>query len=88
MTLFCPGPSLVDLPTTALQDIAKYFQVDEWAQGPCQTCRLLYNMQLPCMDLMILYQEVGPSLNAVAILLLRGMSIVTNTGSYSTHGNG
>ena len=62
LSMCCSGPNLLDLHGTALQEIAKHFQADEWAKVPGQACRLLRMMHLPCMDLTIPHEEVDPLL--------------------------
>ena len=42
----------------SLPDIGKHFTAVEWARGPGQVCRALYDMQLPCMDLSVKEREV------------------------------
>ena len=47
IALHCAGPSLLQLPVDALEQVFKHLAAQQLAQGLSQACRLLYRMQLP-----------------------------------------
>ncbi len=45
------GVDLLNLPEEILQNVARYFTLAEWIQGPAQACCLLYWLKLTRVDL-------------------------------------
>ena len=53
--------NIVHLPLEVFQRISKLFTAQEWAKGPSQTCKFLYNMRLPSLVLKAIQPLLDPS---------------------------
>ena len=71
----CPFPCVVQAQICWIymgqhyRKLQSIFRLTSGQKGPGQACRLLRMMYLPCMDLTIPHEELGPSPHAVSFSL-------------------